>query len=102
MYFDFDSNFIDNCLVFEFLVENGVTEIHVFQMSQREITEEGKELFFDHGAPLFTVSNPDVLDIVSEWESRGLVAEWKENFASFDCISRKFVEFEQVYISILL
>lgn len=78
-------------------MENGVTDIDVFQISHREITEDGKELVFDHGAPLFTVSNPDVLGIVREWEARGLVAEWKENFASFDCISRKFIDFEKVY-----
>ena len=80
-------------------MENGVTDIDVFQISHREITEDGKELVFDHGAPLFTVSNPDVLGIVREWEARGLVAEWKENFASFDCISRKFIDFEKVYLT---
>ena len=66
---------------------------------RKEITEDGKELVFDHGAPLFTVSNPDVLGIVREWEARGLVAEWKENFASFDCISRKFIDFEKEGLS---
>ncbi|RVW78455.1 hypothetical protein CK203_050453 [Vitis vinifera] len=34
-----------------------------------------------------------------EWEARGLVAEWKENFASFDCISRKFIDFEKEGLS---
>ncbi|PPD86178.1 hypothetical protein GOBAR_DD16882 [Gossypium barbadense] len=57
------------------------------RMSQRrEISEDGKELLFDHGAPYFTVTNPDVLSVVTEWESRGLVAEWKSNFGSFDCL----------------
>ncbi|KAK8295886.1 hypothetical protein V6Z11_D05G087500 [Gossypium hirsutum] len=43
----------------------------------REISEDGRELLFDHGAPYFTVTNLDVLSVVTEWESRGLVAEWK-------------------------
>ncbi|XP_021288810.1 uncharacterized protein LOC110419995 isoform X2 [Herrania umbratica] len=65
------------------------------RMSQRrEITEDGKELLFDHGAPYFTVTNPDVLSVVAEWESSGLVAEWKINLGSFDCFSNKFVNFE--------
>lgn len=76
-------------------MENWVTDVESFKF-HREITEDGKELFFDHGAPLFTVGNPDVLGIISEWEARGFVAEWKENFASFDCISGKFVDFEKV------
>ncbi|KAF9667017.1 hypothetical protein SADUNF_Sadunf16G0289100 [Salix dunnii] len=66
------------------------------RMSQRrEISEDGKELLFDHGAPFFSVSNCDVLKLVHEWESKGLVAEWKENFGSFDCISKKFLENDQ-------
>ncbi|KAG5255257.1 renalase [Salix suchowensis] len=66
------------------------------RMSQRrEISEDGKELLFDHGAPFFSVSNCDVLKLVHEWESKGLVAEWKENFGSFDCISKKFLDNDQ-------
>ncbi|KAF3441124.1 hypothetical protein FNV43_RR15035 [Rhamnella rubrinervis] len=66
------------------------------RMSQRrEVCEDGEELFFDHGAPFFTASNNEVLGLVHEWESRGLVAEWKGNFGSFDCISRKFIHVEQ-------
>ncbi|EOY13831.1 FAD/NAD(P)-binding oxidoreductase family protein isoform 1 [Theobroma cacao] len=65
------------------------------RMSQRrEITEDGKELLFDHGAPYFTVTNPDVLSVVAAWESSGLVAEWKINLGSFDCFSNKFVNVE--------
>ncbi|TYI47594.1 hypothetical protein E1A91_D13G185000v1 [Gossypium mustelinum] len=65
------------------------------RMSQRrEISEDGRELLFDHGAPYFTVTNPDVLSVVTEWESRGLVAEWKSNFGSFDCFTNKFVNTE--------
>ncbi|XVE63212.1 hypothetical protein DITRI_Ditri07aG0001500 [Diplodiscus trichospermus] len=64
-------------------------------MSQRrEISQDGKELLFDHGAPYFTVTNPDVLSVVAEWESRGLVAEWKLNFWSFDCFSNEFFNTE--------
>uniref|UniRef100_A0A6N2KLI4 Amine oxidase domain-containing protein n=1 Tax=Salix viminalis TaxID=40686 RepID=A0A6N2KLI4_SALVM len=67
------------------------------RMSQRrEISEDGKELLFDHGAPFFSVSNCDVLKLVHEWESKGLVAEWKENFGSFDCISKKFLDNDQI------
>ncbi|GMH24219.1 hypothetical protein Nepgr_026062 [Nepenthes gracilis] len=66
------------------------------RMSQRrESLEDGKELFFDHGAPYFTVTDPNVLSIVEEWESRGLVDEWKETFGTFDCISKEFVEIEK-------
>ncbi|KAF8413509.1 hypothetical protein HHK36_001499 [Tetracentron sinense] len=63
------------------------------RMSQRrEISDDGKELFFDHGAPFFSVSNNDVMGFVREWEARGFVAEWKENFGSFDQIAAKFVK----------
>ncbi|XP_031282367.1 uncharacterized protein LOC116140934 isoform X2 [Pistacia vera] len=72
---------------------------HMMVCSNREISEDGKELLFDHGAPYFTVSNPDVLELVREWESVGLVAEWKVNFSSFDCVFNKFVDIQQVGIS---
>ncbi|XP_062090460.1 uncharacterized protein LOC133796811 [Humulus lupulus] len=66
------------------------------RMSQRrEVTEDGKELSFDHGAPFFTCSNNGVLSLVKEWQVRGLVAEWKEKFGSFDCTSNKFIQTEQ-------
>ncbi|OAY54540.1 renalase isoform X2 [Manihot esculenta] len=66
------------------------------RMSQRrEIAEDGKELLFDHGAPFFSISNTDVLRLVHEWELKGLVAEWKENFGSFDYHSKKFIEIDQ-------
>ncbi|XP_074311240.1 uncharacterized protein LOC141647096 [Silene latifolia] len=66
------------------------------RMSQRrETTEEGKNLFFDHGAPYFSVTNPTVLDVVHEWESRGLAAEWKERFGSYDCFSNKFIDHDE-------
>ncbi|XP_015888352.2 uncharacterized protein LOC107423324 isoform X2 [Ziziphus jujuba] len=66
------------------------------RMSQRrEVTEGGEELFFDHGAPFFTATNNEVLGLVHEWESRGLVAEWKIKFGSFDFISSKFMDIEQ-------
>lgn len=61
----------------------------------REIAEDGRELLFDHGAPYFTVSSPDVLGLVHEWESRGLVASWNEKFGAFDCDSKKFLNTEQ-------
>ncbi|KAK7848939.1 protoporphyrinogen oxidase 2 [Quercus suber] len=68
------------------LAKNGVS-VTLFEsargpggrMSQRrEVSEDGKELVFDHGAPFFTVNNAEVLGLVREWESRGLVAEWKQ------------------------
>ncbi|KAJ9183090.1 hypothetical protein P3X46_006999 [Hevea brasiliensis] len=66
------------------------------RMSQRrEIAEDGKELLFDHGAPFFSISNTDVLKLLHEWELKGLVAEWKENFGSFDCLSNKFLDIDQ-------
>ncbi|KAH1237504.1 Renalase [Glycine max] len=66
------------------------------RMSQRrERTEDGTELHFDHGAPFFSVSKSEVLHLVQEWESRGLVAEWKEKFASFDFHTLKFNNIEQ-------
>ncbi|MCI16606.1 hypothetical protein A2U01_0037750, partial [Trifolium medium] len=62
-------------------------------------TEDGKELHFDHGAPFFSVSNPEVVRLVQEWESRGLVAEWKEKFGSFDFQTLKFDSIEQEGLS---
>ncbi|KAI3987568.1 hypothetical protein MKX01_021480 [Papaver californicum] len=63
------------------------------RMSQRrEMTEDGKELMFDHGAPFFTITDKGVMDLVREWEQRGFVAEWKEKFGSFDCATAKFGE----------
>lgn len=64
-------------------------------MEIREKTEDGKELHFDHGAPFFSVSKSEVLCLVQEWESRGLVAEWKEKFGAFDFHTLKF-NIEQV------
>lgn len=66
------------------------------RMSQRrETTVDGRELLFDHGAPYFTASNVDVLGLIRDWESRGLVAEWKENFGSFDFGSKQFGNIEK-------
>ncbi|OWM81045.1 uncharacterized protein LOC116214699 isoform X2 [Punica granatum] len=86
------------------LARNGIS-VTVFEsgrgpggrMSQRrETMEDGKELLFDHGAPCFTLSNAtDVMSLVREWESRGLVAEWKVKFGSFDCLTNNFVDAEQ-------
>ncbi|KAG5578815.1 hypothetical protein H5410_049442 [Solanum commersonii] len=39
--------------------------------------------------------NPDVLKLICEWQSKGLVAEWKEKFATFDCDSKQFLDIEQ-------
>ncbi|GAV78674.1 NAD_binding_8 domain-containing protein [Cephalotus follicularis] len=82
------------------LAKNGVS-VTLFEsargpggrMSQRrEMSEDGKELLFDHGAPFFTVNDSDdVMALVREWESRGLVNQWKDNFGSFDRISCKFL-----------
>lgn len=87
-------------ILFLFLLLTNYYEKEVFTCvivcSSREISEDGKELLFDHGAPYFTVSNPDVLELVHEWESGGLVAEWKVNFSSFDCVSNKFFDIQQV------
>ncbi|KAK7243956.1 hypothetical protein RIF29_38771 [Crotalaria pallida] len=70
------------------------------RMSQRrEKTEDGKELHFDHGAPFFSVSKSEVLNLVQEWQSRGLVAEWKEKFGSFDYQTLKFNNMEQEGLS---
>lgn len=70
------------------------------RMSQRrEKTEDGKELHFDHGAPFFSVSKPEVARLVQEWESRGLVAEWREKFGSFDIQTLKFDNIEQEGLS---
>ncbi|KAI4323157.1 hypothetical protein L6164_022786 [Bauhinia variegata] len=70
------------------------------RMSQRrERTEDGEELLFDHGAPFFTVTKTEVLSLVQEWESRGLVAEWKGQFGSFDFHSKKFIDMEQEGLS---
>ncbi|KAK4420662.1 hypothetical protein Salat_2016700 [Sesamum alatum] len=87
------------------LAKNGIS-VTIFEsargaggrMSQRrEHCEDGRELLFDHGAPYFTVSagNLEVQSLVNDWESRGLVAEWKEKFGSFDFSSKKFVDIEE-------
>ncbi|CAD6206927.1 unnamed protein product [Miscanthus lutarioriparius] len=57
--------------------------------------EDGTELRFDHGAPYFTVSNGEVARVVSGWEARGIVAEWKATFACFDLATGKFTDFEK-------
>uniref|UniRef100_A0A0D9VZT7 Amine oxidase domain-containing protein n=1 Tax=Leersia perrieri TaxID=77586 RepID=A0A0D9VZT7_9ORYZ len=62
---------------------------------RREVMEDGTELRFDHGAPYFTVSNDEVARIVSGWEARGLVAEWKAMFACFDRQAGKFTDFKK-------
>lgn len=62
----------------------------------REKAEDGRELYFDHGAPYFTASNPDVLRLICDWQSKGLVAEWKEKFATFDFASKQFLDIEEV------
>ncbi|KAK9085870.1 hypothetical protein Sjap_026281 [Stephania japonica] len=89
------------------LARNGVS-VTVFdsgrgpggRMSQRrEVTEDGKELLFDHGAPYFVVRNSEVMGLVQEWEARALVTEWKEDFGSFDCVTKKFVDVEKDGVS---
>ncbi|XP_059069966.1 uncharacterized protein LOC131036341 isoform X2 [Cryptomeria japonica] len=81
------------------LAEKGVS-VTVFEsargpggrMSQRrEKTEDGKELYFDHGASYFTVNDHSVHDLVDKWEAAGLVAEWKGPFGSFDVSSGKLI-----------
>nr|XP_043628929.1 renalase [Erigeron canadensis] len=62
---------------------------------RREIAEDGRELYFDHGAPYFSTTNADVEEMIRGWEARGFVAEWKQNFGSFDFITKRFVDFEK-------
>ncbi|KAL7142997.1 hypothetical protein ABFS83_08G161700 [Erythranthe nasuta] len=87
------------------LAKNGVS-VTIFEsargpggrMSQRrENSEDGRELVFDHGAPYFSVnpSNLEVQNLVTDWESRGLVAEWKEKFGSFDFRSKMFATIDE-------
>lgn len=64
--------------------------------------EDGRELFFDHGAPYFCVSDKEVMEIVTSWEARGLVAEWQAPFGAFDCSAGKFVDLEKVCPGICL
>ncbi|KAL5715977.1 hypothetical protein ACHQM5_017727 [Ranunculus cassubicifolius] len=94
---------ISGAVCASFLAKNGVS-VTIFEsargpggrMSQRrEIAEDGKELYFDHGAPHFAVKNRDAISLVCEWEARGLVAEWKENFGIFDCVDAKFFGIEK-------
>ncbi|RRT82606.1 hypothetical protein B296_00000121, partial [Ensete ventricosum] len=65
----------------------------------RETTEDGRVLFFDHGAPYFSVSDKEVMGVVRSWEARGLVSEWQVPFGSFDQSTGKFVDFEKHNIS---
>lgn len=60
---------------------------------------DGKEVVFDHGAPYFTVTDPEVSALVGGWEARGLVAEWKERLGSFDVKSRIFDGLGEVLVS---
>ncbi|XP_056866123.1 uncharacterized protein LOC108810165 isoform X1 [Raphanus sativus] len=65
-------------------------------MSQRrEVGEDGKELMFDHEAPFFSVTNPNAISLVHEWESLGFVSQWKQVFGSFDSASNMFLGFQQ-------
>lgn len=77
-------------------------DFSIFIHFVRETTEDGKELVFDHGAPYFTATNGDVRSVVGDWEARGLVAEWKESFGSFDFTSRTFSDYEKVFPIFLL
>lgn len=85
------------------LAKNGIS-VTVFEsargpggrMSQRrEISEDGREIYFDHGAPFFSVSDTAALGYINEWKTKGLVAEWKENFGSFDRNLNQFTDFEK-------
>ncbi|XP_051134907.1 uncharacterized protein LOC127254073 isoform X2 [Andrographis paniculata] len=87
------------------LAKNGIS-VTVFESARgpggrmshrRETSEDGRELSFDHGAPYFTVNskNLEVQSIINEWESRGLIAEWKETFGSFDFSTKKFVNVDE-------
>ncbi|KAJ3670018.1 hypothetical protein LUZ60_010342 [Juncus effusus] len=65
------------------------------RMSQRrEKLEDGTELYFDHGAPYFTVSNADVANLIKSWENRGFISEWNERFRVFDFSTKKFADLE--------
>ncbi|XP_072951711.1 uncharacterized protein [Typha angustifolia] len=63
--------------------------------SRRENLEDGKELYFDHGAPYFTVNHQEVAGVVRSWEARGFVAEWKEKFGSFDRNTGEFLDLDK-------
>ncbi|KAK9077644.1 hypothetical protein SSX86_005981 [Deinandra increscens subsp. villosa] len=85
------------------LAKNGIS-VTIFESARgpggrmsrrREIAEDGRELYFDHGAPYFSTTNSDVEEMIRVWEARGLVAEWKQNFGSFDFITKKFGNFEK-------
>ncbi|XP_057795210.1 uncharacterized protein LOC131011419 isoform X2 [Salvia miltiorrhiza] len=87
------------------LAKNGIS-VTIFEsargpggrMSQRrEHCEDGRELLFDHGAPYFTLNanNLELQSLVNSWESRGLVAQWKEKFGSFDYSSKSFVNVDE-------
>ncbi|KAJ9551235.1 hypothetical protein OSB04_015280 [Centaurea solstitialis] len=66
---------------------------------RRENGEDGRELIFDHGAPCFTTTNTEVEEMIRGWEARGLVAEWKQNYGSFDFITKKFVNYQKEGLS---
>lgn len=62
----------------------------------REMTEDGRDLFFDHGAPYFSVTDKEVMGLVNSWQARGIVAEWRVPFGCFDRSAEKFVDLEKV------
>lgn len=85
------------------LAKNGIS-VTIFESGRgpggrmsrrREISEDGRELYFDHGAPYFSTTNADMEEMISVWEARGLVAEWKQTFGSFDFITKKFINSEK-------
>ncbi|KAL9249185.1 hypothetical protein AKJ16_DCAP01055 [Drosera capensis] len=65
------------------------------EMVCRETTDDGKELFFDHGAPYFTASQPDIPRLVQEWVSKGIVAQWDEVHGTFGSTSKKFLDVDK-------
>ncbi|KAL5977355.1 hypothetical protein ACLOJK_021701 [Asimina triloba] len=61
---------------------------------RRETSGDGRDLLFDHGAPFFTAKSDEMISLVSIWEAKSLVAEWKKSFGCFDRINRKFLNLE--------
>ncbi|KAJ6844796.1 uncharacterized protein M6B38_293930 [Iris pallida] len=59
---------------------------------RREMAEDGRMLFFDHGAPYFTAESGEMAGMVGAWEASGLVAEWKEKFGLYDQRSGRFID----------
>lgn len=54
----------------------------------RMATRRIADAVFDHGAQFFTVRDPRFAELVSRWQSQGVVSEWARGFANVEGVYR--------------